>query len=291
MNTLPLTQAVPVSNLNASRMPVATLVIEAEPQQSILHNGIAIDLRTDEEIEAKIATKIISMNLDTDIEPSLKMLVLIRYWQEQHGKNISLDKQSVDDILHMIFHVQSQAFKNMMDSDDIQYLCKGEIDQTYLLLQGYAYRSVSISGDLYKQTSKAGVKKHYSGILMKVFYESLKQRDSFIAEMGFIKNDDDDSLHPYAIVIKKSILPQILEAVARGVKVVIKDQLRVPNGVISWCTDKYSDVTYNPSPNFRANNITYNKTEEYNSITSFVDPYIKFEINWNLLNPNAVVLL
>ena len=75
MNTLPLTQAVPVSNLNASRMPVATLVIEAEPQQSILHNGIAIDLRTDEEIEAKIATKIISMNLDTDIEPSLKMLV------------------------------------------------------------------------------------------------------------------------------------------------------------------------------------------------------------------------
>ncbi|RZD41430.1 MAG: hypothetical protein CXT73_04940 [Methanobacteriota archaeon] len=270
MNIIPITQAEPISEPQSRNLPLAEAVAFASN--------------------------------DTFIDNEFKKLTVLRSWIDTVENGDILKSDEVDDILQQIFHLDLLNYKEQYAR--IQYAnSRTNIIQSpaYLIGIGKECRSAAVSPNLYKYKYKDNtndwVNEHYNALLLKIYSSSWVQKEKIIVEMGFTKNNEkEESLYAYAILIDKEMLTPILFAIKNDIKVIITDKFETKDGTYieeepgkwGWSIKK---AEYKSSPLFARNNITFNKTEQYSSISTFVKPYVKFQIDWNELNRNATVLI
>jgi hypothetical protein len=307
MNNIQVVQAQPILETQSRNLPLAEVVAQAEQEVSTLTNNISIDLSKYLSVPSRLLT--IAMD-DPNVDSELKKLVFIRYWQDLLKDTVIVEKKQIDDIIHMIFHMDILSYKIQLYNIDTwkDYEANRWADPNfgsvpkpkYLILIGMESRSALVWPNLYIDYTKKYIKEHYNGLMMQLFIGAWEKRETHIhVEMGFARNNNEvDSLHPYSILIKKSMLKQILVAIKSDIKIVVTDRDSIDCGGrweevdgVKTCLWSSEKVEYKPSPSFGSNNITFNKTEEYSTITSFVEPYVKFQIDWGSIRQDAVVLL
>jgi len=299
MNLIPITQAEPISETQSRNLPLATAV---EHRTS----AITLDLRENTSVPGQILDVCLDWrNICGD--PEIMKLELLSYWTNTLENETKMTSDEVDNIIQLLFHQDLLWYKELYKSaplvpkDTLAVFMGYDQDYDwsdgYLIGKGEKCRWVAIMPKLYKDYSKDWVDEYYNALLINVYASAWKKHNTqIIVEMGFTKNnDEEESLCPYAILIDKDMLSPILFAIKNDIKVVVTDKLNASDmdkieehGKWGWSTKK---PEYKPSPTFAQNNITFNKTEEYSSISTFVEPYVKFQLNWEALKENATVLI
>jgi len=232
-------------------------------------------------------------------------LQIFKYWIESKG----MTKDKVDDLLMMLFYLDSvtiQSRINEYDYDDKfwkHYVPDSFGKPKYMLLNGMECRSVAVAGNLVEMIDpndpEATYIDYYSGIMKKLYATGWRNKESMIVEAGLIKGQKEGSVHPYCIMIDKKILKRIFQAVSQGIKVIVTDLETIKNrkrkrgGWWEKTSICYSDTPcdYKCSPQFTQYGIEFKKDENYSTVSSFVEPYITFQIDWNNLQSGKACVL
>lgn len=293
MQFVPIAQATPITSENTD-LPIA-IVDESSD------TGLTLDLRENTSIPGEL----IQITLDRKEEIEIIKLKIFKLWIDSK----EMTKDRVDDLLMMLFYLDSSVIERRIAMCDCEeYFTHWK--PKYMLLNAVRCRSVAVAPNLVEMKDpnnpEATYIDYYSGIMKKLYATGWKNKENVIVEAGLIPGYqlfEKPSVHPYCITIDKKILEKILIAVSQGIKVIVSDMKTIKNrekGGTFW-KEKWEDETicysdtpcdYKASLQFRRYGIDFKKDESYTTVSSFVEPYITFQIDWNnLQSGNACVLI
>ena len=253
-------------------------------------NTLSLDLREDNNIPGEL----VKITLDKDEDYELTKLRLFKYWIESK----QMTKKTVDNLLIMLFYLDSGTIQTSINEYDYVFNFWKPFTPwkpKYMLLNAKECRSVAIVDNLVDMMDpndpEATYIDHYSGIMKQLYGASWKDRDSTIVEAGLLKGSKEGSVHPYAILMDNKILERVFQAVSQGIKVIVSDLETIKNrkkrraGYWENTRICYSDspCDYKCSPQFTKYGIEFKKDENYTTVSSFVEPYITYQIDWNNL--------
>jgi len=285
MQFIPVAQATPITSDRVD-LPIATVEESSDMR-------LSLDLREDTSIPGDL----IKITLDRKEEVEITKLRLFKYWIDSKG----MTKDKVDDLFMMLFYLDSVTIQSSINEYDYDHkFWKGFVPDDYgkpkyMLLNGMECRSVAVSGNLVEMSDpndpEATYIDHYSGIMKQLYGTGWRNKESMIVETGLIKGQKEGSVYPYCILIDKKILKRIFQAVSQGIKVIVSDLETIKNRKKErggWWENTsicYSDTPcdYKCSPRFTEYGIEFKKDENYSTVSSFVEPYITFQIDWNNL--------
>lgn len=285
MQFIQVAQATPITSDRVD-LPIATV---EESSDMIL----SLDLRED----TCIPGDLIKITLDRKEEVEITKLRIFKHWIDSKG----MTKDKVDDLLMMLFYLDSVTIQSSINEYNYDYkFWKHYVPDDfgkpkYMLLNGMECRSLAVAENLVEMSDpndpEATYIDYYSQIMKQLYGSGWRNKESMIVEAGLIKGQKEGSVHPYCILIDKKILKRIFQAVSQGIKVIVSDLETIKNRKKErdgWWENTsicYSDTPcdYKCSPQFARYGIEFKKDENYSTVSSFVEPYITFQIDWNNL--------
>ncbi len=285
MQFTPVAQATLITSDRVD-LPIATVEESSDMR-------LSLDLREDTSIPGDL----IKITLDRKEEVEIIKLRLFKYWIDSKG----MTKDKVDDLLMMLFYLDSVTIQSSINEYEYDHkFWKGFVPDDYgkpkyMLLNGMECRSVAVAGNLVEMSDpndpEATYIDYYSQIMKQLYGSGWREKENMIVEAGLIKGQKEGSVYPYCILIDNKILKRIFQAVSQGIKVIVSDletikgRKRERGGWWENTSICYSDTPcdYKCSPQFTRYGIEFKKDENYSTVSSFVEPYITFQIDWNNL--------